>query len=432
MTNETVTEPTPDAPLSETARTESTRSLRAPIVYAVLGLAALILFGLTSPGDQHSTFGLSESSDFFQFSPLGVPSKLTAVALGIVCLVIAGYSLVATIRHKTVPVVLPYVFGVAWVLAFLVWAIAGKQISFVSLIQGSLILAVPLVFGSMAGILCERSGVVNIAIEGQLLAGAFLSAVVATITNNNWVGLLAAVAAGVAVSALLAVFTIKYAVNQIIVGVVVNVLVLGLTSFLYSQVLADNGDKFNNPTGFGSLKIPLLGDIPVIGPIVFDQTVMVYMMYVVVIVLNVALFKTRWGLRVRAVGEHPQAADTLGVKVNRTRYFNVLLSGVVAGIGGAFFTLGSNIPFDKEMTAGKGYIALAAVIFGRWNPVGAFSAALLFGFADNLQNILGILRTPLPSEFLQMAPYLATIFAVAGLVGKSRPPAASGEPYTKG
>lgn len=432
MTNDTVTEPAPDTPLSATARTESTRSLRAPIVYAVLGLAALILFGLTSPGDQDSTFGLSTKSDFFQFSPLGVPSKLTAIALGIVCLVIAGYSLFATLRDKTVPVVLPYLFGVAWVLAFLVWAIAGKSISFVSLLQGSLILAVPLVFGSMAGILCERSGVVNIAIEGQLLAGAFLSAVVATVTGNNWVGLLAAIAAGVAVSALLAVFTIKYAVNQIIVGVVVNVLVIGLTSFLYSQVLADNGDQFNNPSGFGRLKIPVLGDIPVIGPIAFDQTIMVYMMYIVVIVLNIALFNTRWGLRVRAVGEHPQAADTLGVKVEKTRYFNVLLSGVVAGIGGAFFTLGSNIPFDKEMTAGKGYIALAAVIFGRWNPVGAFSAALLFGFADNLQNILGILRTPLPSEFLQMAPYLATIFAVAGLVGKSRPPAASGEPYTKG
>jgi simple sugar transport system permease protein len=411
---------------------ESTpRSYRTAVIYAILGIAAFAIFGLTSPGDTASTLGMSTQTDVVKVPDLVVPARGTAIVLGLICLAIAAFAAIAAHRRWRVPAVLPYVYGVAWGFAFLVWAIAGKSVSFVSLLQGSLLLAVPLVFGSMAGILCERSGVINIAIEGQLLAGAFLSAVVATVTDSNWIGLVAAAFAGVVVSALLAVFTVKYAVNQIIVGVVLNVLVLGLTSFFYSQVLASHGSALNSPTGFPHWKVPVVGSIPVVGPILFDHTALVYLMYVAVIVLTILIYKSRWGLRMRAVGEHPAAADTVGIPVNRTRFVNVLYSGIVAGIGGAFFTLGSNIAFGKDMTAGKGYIALAAMIFGRWKPVGAFAAALLFGFADNLQNILKIIGTPLPSEFLQMAPYLVTIFAVAGLIGRSRPPAAEGHAYTK-
>lgn len=422
----------------ETVATEATesaesaaRSYRAPVIYAILGVAALVIFGLTSPSDTVSTLGMSTQSDVVKIPALVVPSRVAASILGVLCLAIAAYAAIAGHRRRRVPVALPYVYGIAWGLAFLVWAIAGKSVSFVSLLQGSLLLAVPLVFGSMAGILCERSGVINIAIEGQLLAGAFLSAVVATATDSSWIGLVAAAFGGVVVSALLAVFTVKYAVNQIIVGVVLNVLVVGLTSFFYSQVLASHGSALNSPAGFPHWKVPVVGSIPVVGPILFDHTALVYLMYVAVIVLTILIYKSRWGLRMRAVGEHPAAADTVGIPVNRTRFLNVLYSGIVAGIGGAFFTLGSNIAFDKEMTAGKGYIALAAMIFGRWKPLGAFSAALLFGFADNLQNVLKIIGTPLPSEFLQMAPYLVTIFAVAGLIGRSRPPAAEGQAYTK-
>jgi len=231
---------------------------------------------------------------------------------------------------------------------------------------------------------------------------------------------------------MLALFTIRYIVDQIIVGVVLNVLVIGLTGFLYSRVLAAEQDVWNQPGTFSRIKIPILGDIPVLGPVLFDQSIIVYLMYVAVAVVHVALFYTRWGLRVRAVGEHPTAADTVGIQVNRTRVKNVLMGGAMAGIGGAFFTLGSVGAFGREMTAGQGFIALAAMIFGRWSPIGALFAALLFGFANNLQSILGIIGTPIPSQFMLMAPYLATIFAVAGLVGRVRAPAADGQPYIKG
>ncbi|GAP57146.1 uncharacterized ABC transporter permease protein YufQ [Arthrobacter sp. Hiyo6] len=292
-------------------------------------------------------------------------------------------------------------------------------------------LAVPLVFGSLSGVLCERVGVVNIAIEGQLLLGAFSAAVVATVTGNVYLGLISAAVAGALVSLVLAVVSIKYLVNQIIVGVVLNVLISGLTSFLFSTLLTADPQHLNKPGRLQPVDIPFLADIPVIGPILFRQSLVGYLMYVAVIVVYVGLFHTKWGLRVRAVGEHPQAADTVGINVNRTRFRNVLMGGAVAGIGGSFFTLVSVDAFSKDMSGGRGYIALAALIFGRWNPIGAFLAALLFGFADNLQSIITIIGSPVPSQFMAMLPYALTVIAVAGLVGRSRPPAASGIPYVK-
>ncbi len=180
------------------------------------------------------------------------------------------------------------------------------------------------------------------------------------------------------------------------------------------------------------MKIPVLGDIPIIGPIFFDANALLYLTYALLIVIQVGLFHTRWGLRTRAVGEHPTAADTVGIKVLWTRYRNTVLGGLVAGVGGAYLTIGSVGSFGKDISSGKGFIALAALIFGRWTPLGAVAAALLFGFADALQNILSILGTPIPSNILLMAPYVATIFAVAGLVGRAQPPAADGKPYVKG
>jgi simple sugar transport system permease protein len=324
---------------------------------------------------------------------------------------------------------------VLFVAGFLTWVVGSAKtpnVALYGLLAGSVTLAVPLIFGSLSGVLCERSGVVNIAIEGQLLFGAFAAAVAGSLSGSAFVGLLAAALAGVLVSLVLAVFSIKYIVNQVIVGVVLNVLVSGLTGFLFSTVLTADSDTWNSPPRLPVLPVPLLADIPVIGPILFRQTIIGYLMYVAVAVIYVGLFYTKWGLRTRAVGEHPKAADTLGVKVNRMRFTNVLLAGVVAGIGGSFFTLVSVSSFGQDMTAGQGYIALAALIFGRWNPIGAFFAALLFGFATNLQYVLSFLGTPVPNQFLAMLPYVVTIFAVAGLVGKSRAPAASGIPYIKG
>jgi len=278
-------------------------------------------------------------------------------------------------------------------------------------------------------VLCERAGVINIAIEGQFLVGAFTAAVVASTTGSAVAALIAAAASGVLMAVLLAVFSIKYLVNQVVLGVVLVVFATGVTGFLFDQFLQEDAEKLNTPDVLSAVKIPGLGDIPFIGPILFNQTVLVYLTYIAVAVVTFVLFQTRWGLRVRAVGEHPKAADTVGIKVKRVRYSAVLWAGVLAGLGGAFFTVGYAGSFAKEMTAGNGFIALAALIMGRWHPVGAMVAALFFGFATQLQSQLQIIQTPIPGELLLMAPYLATIIAVAGLVGRVRAPKADGEPY---
>ncbi len=404
---------------------------KSPIIMGVLGVVALLAFGLASNAGDTSTFGMSTGAQRLQIPALVLPTRPAAIVLSVLCLVLAAVAAAAVRVKRPVPLAVPIGFAALWLLAFLVWSMAGEQVPLPGLLGGTLLLSVPLVFGALSGVLCERSGVINIAIEGQLLAGAFASALMASVTDSLWIGLVMAPVAGLLVAVLLAMFTIKYVVDQIIVGVVLNVLVVGLTGFLYGRVLVQNADVFNQPGTFSRIPIPGLIEIPVLGPALFNQTIIVYLMYVAVIVTQVALFRTKWGLRVRAVGEHPKAADTVGIKVNRIRVQNVLLGGVVAGFGGAFFTLGSVGAFGREMTAGQGFIALAAMIFGRWSPVGALFAALLFGFANQLQGTLGALGSPIPSEFMLMAPYLATIFAVAGVVGRVRAPAADGQPYTK-
>ena len=270
---------------------------------------------------------------------------------------------------------------------------------------------------------------VNIVIEGQLLAGAFVSAVVASSTHSAAAGLIAAAVAGMLVSFVLAAFSITYYVDQIIVGVVLNVLVLGLTNFLFATWLTQNAQVLNSPTPLPTLAIPGLSAIPVIGPVLFNQTIIVYLMYAAVAIVTYLIFFTRTGLRIRAVGEHPRAADTVGINVSSTRFWSVSFGGAIAGVGGAFFTLGSVGAFSEDVSSGEGYIALAAVIFGAWHPIKATLAALLFGFANELQSVLSILGSPVPSQFLLMLPYVVTIVAVAGLVGQSRAPAADGKPY---
>jgi simple sugar transport system permease protein len=315
------------------------------------------------------------------------------------------------------------------VVAFLAWASSGHRLPVTGLIAGGLALSVPLIFGAIGGVISERVGVINIAIEGQLLAGAFVSAVVASTTGSLVAGVVAAAAAGAVVSFVLGAFAIKYYVDQVIVGVVVNALVLGLTNFVYATVLTQNPGTLNNPQQLQPIAIPLLSRIPVLGPVLFDQTWIVYAMYVVAAVVTVGLLRTRWGLRLKAVGEHPTAADTAGIDVRRTRFVNVALAGAIAGAGGAYFTLGSVGAFTENVTSGAGYIALAAVIFGNWSPLRATLAAMLFGFAENVQSVLGILGSPVPTDILLLLPYLVTIVAVAGLVGQSRRPAATGRPY---
>ena len=404
------------------------RSWKVPTILGVVTLLALVLF-VVKKGSGTSIFALASEDDFFALPAVGVPSFGTGLVVVVLLAVITAYAAFLASQYRSTPLWLLAVFAVLFVFGFLAWAADGETIPVPGLLIGAVALSTPLIFGAMGGVISERVGVINIAIEGQLLAGAFVSAVVASITGSTYVALLAALIAGALTASLLAVFSIRYFVNQVIVGVVLNVLVVGLTSFLYSVVLTKNTETLNSPPRFARIDIPVLSQIPILGPVLFRQTLIVYLMYIAVALVFFGLFHTKWGLRLRAVGEHPQAADTVGINVARTRFWNVCLAGAIAGLGGAYFTLGSVGAFGKEMTAGAGYIALAAVIFGRWDPVRATLAALLFGFASNLQNVLGIIGSPVPSEFMLMLPYVVTIFAVAGLVGHVRGPAAAGKPY---
>lgn len=393
----------------------------------LLALSVFVAWVFGGGSEGVATFNLTRPRDAIPLGPLVVPAAPFAyLAAAILAFLGARQFLRGGGRWTGLSLGLGLALAV---IAFLVWATAGKSFSLTGMLQAMMVRAVPIALGGLAGTLCERSGVINIAIEGMLLAGAFTGALAGSILGGIG-GLLAAVAIGGLFGFILALLVVTYRMDQIIAGVVINLFVLGLTSYVSSQVFAEYR-WLNNAPVFRAIKIPLLGDIPVIGPMLFNQNIFVYGALVMVAVATYYLFYTRLGLRTRAVGEHPRAADTLGVNVYRIRYLNVTLGGMVAGFGGAWFTLGSVGRFDENMTGGRGFIGLAAMIFGRWHPVGALAAALVFGFADALQQKLALLQTPIPSEFLAMAPYIATIIVVAGLVGRAKPPAADGKPYVK-
>jgi len=412
-----------------TARVVSVVSSKTPVILAVLDLVLAIVL-LVSSRAGTTTFRVSTTTDLFQIPDIAVPAVGAAWVLLAVCVVLTAESFRRRVTHRRTPPWVAGLFALSWILGFLSWAAVGNRVPVVGLFAGAVALAIPLVFGALGGVLGERSGVVNIAIEAQLLFGSFAAAVVASMARTPWVGLVSAMAAGVLVAALLGLFAITYKVDQVIVGVVLNVLVIGLTNFLFRQVLTPNAEALNSPERFSIVPIPILGQLPLVGPVLFRQTPLVYLLYLIVAVVSYALYRTRWGLRVRAVGEHPTAADTVGIRVNRTRWRTILLAGAIAGLGGAYFSLVSVSGFNREMTGGAGFIALAAVIFGKWDPIRATLAALLFGFASNLQGVLSVIGSPVPSQFMLMLPYVVTIFAVAGLVGRSRPPAADGVAYT--
>ena len=415
-----------------------------PATTSVMGLVALVLFGLRGIPGVESTYVLARESDL---NPLGivperiaVPAMGGAIALSVVAL-LASVGLWMLHARSARPrgaarLALIGVFAVAWILAFMTWVISQRALDVTTLLQGTIVLAVPLAFGALSGVLSERSGVINIAIEGQLLFGAFGATLIGSMTGSVWIGLVAAPVMALVMGAMLALFAVGYHVQQIIVGVVLNVFAIGITSFFFGTVMRDNPAMFNAPMRLPTLRVPVLADIPVIGRVLFEQNILVYLMWIVVAGLTIALFRTRWGLRVRAVGEHPKAADTVGIAVNLTRWKNVLLGSAVAGLGGATLTIGTGVAFGEEMSAGKGYIALAAMILGRYHPVGALLAALTFAFADSLQLRLGTMSAAeggvsIPGDFLLMLPYIVALFAVAGVVGRVRVPAANGTPYVK-
>ena len=400
------------------------KSIIVGLCLIVLGSIIYIFLGFNIEG--YATFRLSRPTDPFALPNLILPAHSF---IGISALLIAffgGRIIIKAPKKFTLFIALSFFLAIA---AFLVWATAGKSFSLTGMLQATVVRAVPIALAAMAGILCERVAVINIGIEGMLLAGAFAGALFGSIFGNFF-GLILAVLVGGFFGFILAALVVTFRVDQIIAGVAINIFVLGITSFLTSHLLKSN-PELNDAPVFKSINLPVLGDIPVLGPVLFKQNIFVYFSIFIVIISTYYLFKTAYGLRARAVGEHPKAAETLGISVLKTRFHHVIMGGMIAGFGGAWFTLGSVGRFDEGMTGGRGFIGLAAMIFGRWHPVGALFAALIFGFADSLQQKLAILRTPIPSEFLAMAPYLVTIIVVAGIVGNAKPPQAIGQAYVK-
>jgi general nucleoside transport system permease protein len=400
--------------------------------FIALGLLDILVFGVFAHrGD--AIFALSLPGATPHVPSIRVPGAATCYVLGVISVGLGVYRGVRDVSPRVKRITIAAVL-VCFLVSLLSWADAGNSVGsleVVDLLQGTLIGSIPLILGALSGCLCERSGVINIAIEGQFLFGAFTAAAVASVTGGVWLGLIGGSLAGGLLGVILAIFAITFLVDQIIVGVVLDVIALGLTNYLYNRVMAPYAATFNSGNTFGTIKIPVLSNIPIIGPVLFDSNIFLYITYALILVIQIGLFRTRWGLRVRAVGEHPTAADTVGIRVLWTRYRNVILGGLVAGIGGAYLTVGSVGFFTSDISSGFGYIALAAMIFGRWTPLGSVAAALLFGFSYQLQTELSVLRVPVSSFILLMAPYVATIIAVAGLVGRVRPPAADGKPYVK-
>ncbi len=421
--------PPVDLDLAASPPSAAFRRWLAPAAFAVFGLVDIFVLGLNAHhGD--ATFAFSQPFAKVTVPNLTLPAAITCYVCGAITLVLAALRaflpLGTALKRMTIGVVI-FLF----VLALLCWADAGLATSFnvVNLLQGTFNDSIPIMLGALTGVVCSRSGVINVGIEGQLLLGAFTAAIVASGTGSLWLGLVCGALAGSLVGALLAVFAIGYRVDQVILGVVLNTLILGLTGYLYDDLMVPYANTLNSPATFSAIKLPLLGDIPIIGPVFFDSTIFLYLAYIALAGIQVGLFSTRWGLRTRAIGEHPIAADTVGIRVIAMRYRNVIAAGLVAGIGGAYFTIGSVGAFGKDMTSGEGYIALAAMIFGRYTPFGAVAAALLFGFTTQLQSIMSTLNTPIQSNLLLMTPYIVTIIVLAGLVGKVRGPRAEGIPY---
>jgi len=398
------------------------------ILYLVVGLVVIGAFALSVPAKTVSTLRFSGGGDPVQLPVLPLPTLATNLVVGAGIIAIGAWQLARGFKRANVALGLSFAL---LVVAFVLWSIRGETINVTGLLQATLLRAVPFLLGALSGIMCERSGVINIAIEGMMLIACLVSVVATNIFGGNlWLGLAAGIASGAIVGALHAWLSIQYKVDQIISGTVINIFATGATNYFNLRVL-QVAQNLNDTHTFDALPIPVLSQIPIIGRVLFSQNILVYAALILMFAVNFMLFSTRWGLRTRAVGEHPRAADTLGINVYRIRYINVIIGGMLAALAGCFLTLGDVGRFDKLMTNGRGFIALAAMIFGNWTPFGSFASSLIFGFADSLQLNLQIISSVIPSDFLLMAPYLVTIVALVGLVGRTIPPAADGKPYDK-
>jgi len=396
-------------------------------ILVVLGLFALQLaIGTMSTPATFSLWIDHEGGTAATLSTtVGVLWLLTGVATGVVGML----QLVLGPRfswRRALLVLLPL-----WILATLAALLSGKPANLTNLFTGTLAYAIPISLGAFAGILSERSGILNIAIEGKFLVGACVASIAASVSGQAIVGVAAAALVCALMGLLLAWLGIRWKVDQIIIGVVLNIGAVGIANFLFLRILQHN-TFLNTPPTVGPIRIPILADIPILGTIFFDATPYAYFTYAVMLFFAYMLFRTRWGLRLRAAGEKPSAAGTVGIDVLKIRYRALLLAGVLAGIAGSYLSLSTAGSFQLNMSAGRGFIALAAVIFGAWNPIFAFGAALVFGFADSAQTLLSILGVDVPPQLLNSVPYLVTIIVVAGVVGRVRGPAAAGQPYEQG
>ncbi len=399
------------------------------IIFLLVAAVIWLFFARTTDTNLITNFKLTLPTSSIVTPDLVFPTLPSLNIAATLCAIIGAYQLIRGFGKSTNSM-LGLVAGIL-VFSFLSWGSGGGSINLTGLLNIMVTRAIPLTIGALAGILSERAGVFNIAIEGMMLSAAFTASLVASLTNLWW-GMLAGILTGGLLSVVHAILSIKYRVNQIISGTIINIFSTGITSYLSNKFMQKVELQYlNSPGFFRPFEIPVLSKIPVIGPVFFNQNIFAYIMYVLVIVMTVALFYTKWGLRLRSVGEHPKAADTLGINVFKTRYMAVILGGMMAGLGGAYFTIGSTGFFNQNMTSGRGFIALAAMIFGKWTPVGSFGAGMLFGFTESLSTKLSILRFPVPSEFLLMLPYIVTMIALAGVVGRSQGPAAGGIPYEK-
>ena len=399
-------------------------------VMVALGLLTWWLFARTAEPGILTKFGLTPGGSTVKVPDLIFPTQTVLYVLAGLQVLLGSIQLIRRGGFRDRTNLVLFLVATMFVVAFLAWGAAGKSLNVGGLLKTTLTASVPLTLGALSGILCERAGVINIAIEGMMLAGAFSGAFIGSLSGNLWVGMAAGVATGVLMGVIHAFLSIKYKTNQIISGTVINILATGLTSYFAAKFLQTHRE-WNDPGVFQPIHIPFLTKIPLIGPIIFDSNIYIYAMFAFLFLLQFALFYTRWGLRHRSVGEHPRAADTLGINVIRTRWIAVLLGSAMAGFAGSYFTLGSVGSFNEMMTAGRGFIALAAMLFGNYMPFGAFGAGLLFGFFDSLASKLAILGIQIPSQFLLMLPYVITIIVIAGVVGRTTPPAAVGVPYEK-
>jgi simple sugar transport system permease protein len=400
------------------------------VLFIVLGVGIWFLFARGMESGAITKFGMTPGGMKATMPDLLLPSLATLNFLASFCVILGTVQLIRRGGFGRYTNTVLGLVAAFFVVGFLCYGAANKSLNLAGLLNVSLSKAVPLTLGAMAGLLSERAGVVNIAIEGMMLSAAMTSCIAASITNNLWFGVLVGVLTGALYGVVHGVLSIKYKVNQIISGTAINIFSTGITSYISAKFM-ENYPQINESGTFQNVQIPILSQIPFIGPILFNANMYVYAMYIFIVVITIALFYTRWGLRMRSVGEHPKAADTLGINVFKTRYMAVILGAMMAGFAGSYFTLGSVGRFDEVMTAGRGFISLAAMIFGNWTPLGSFGAGLLFGFADALASKLAILKIQIPSQFLLMLPYIATMVILAGVVGRSQAPAADGIPYEK-